>query len=190
MSYAWKTGHPKPKEVDAETFGLALENINEKFERVIPQKVVDTARNPRSPIHACFNWNDKVMAESARRQRARQLIGSLVFVKIEVPNTKPLEVRAFHSLREAPYNRRSYLPVARIMTSKDLKASLLGDAAKSLEEFLLRFQGIIAVASPATTHVHEAIDAIRDHVKKLEWEAARRAPRKEHGDDNRTTPVA
>jgi len=189
MSYQWKKGRPKPRGVDAQTFGQALEAIADEKQKIFPQRVVDYARNPSSPIHQCFSWDDRQEAERARRHKARQLIASLVSVKIEPVNARPLEVRAFYNLRTEAFDKRAYLPREVVMTSKDLKAALLGDAVKELQSFMLKFQGIVAVSSPATTHIHSAIDEIRDTIKRLEWEAARRAPRKEHGDENRPSTV-
>ena len=172
--YRWKTGRPQPK-IEAEVFGHALEQIDRDFGRITAEQVVNRARDPDSNIHNIFSWDDEKEAEKWRRHHARQLIGSLVTISVKVEHAHPLEVRGFFSVQETPNSNRAYLPTERILTNRDLKAMLLGDAAKELDSFLVKFAGIVAVGSPAITHVHEAIDSIRDEISRLEQQAARRA---------------
>lgn len=172
--YRWKTGKPQPK-IEAEVFGLVLEQIDRDFGNIKPRMVVDVARDPTSALHPVFDWDNESASEKWRRHHARQLIGSLVTISVNVEHAHPLEVRGFFSVQETPNSARAYLPTAKIMTNRDLKAMLLGDAAKELDSFLVKFAGIIAVGSPAVTHVHEAIDSIRDEIARLEQQAARRA---------------
>jgi len=49
-----------------------------------PGAVVETARNPRHPLHQCFDWDDKSAAAKQRLATARQLISSVqVVVEID-----------------------------------------------------------------------------------------------------------
>lgn len=48
-----------------------------------PQAVVDAARSPESPLHECFEWNDKKAAARFRIVQARRLIARLEVTVIE-----------------------------------------------------------------------------------------------------------
>lgn len=51
--------------------------------RLTPSSVVDAARDPASPLHAQFEWDDGVAAERYREIQARKLIGTFHLVVIE-----------------------------------------------------------------------------------------------------------
>jgi len=50
--------------------------------RLSPADVVETARDPASPLHHCFDWDDSTAAESWRLEQARRLIRSVRVVVI------------------------------------------------------------------------------------------------------------
>jgi len=52
----------------------ALHEIFERDGILDPQKVVEAARNPLSPLHSEITWNDAEAADSWRRDQARHLI--------------------------------------------------------------------------------------------------------------------
>jgi hypothetical protein len=57
----------------------------------LPEAVVREARNPKHPLHECFDWNDEKAAHEHRLDQARALISSIqVLVEYEdilVPTT-------------------------------------------------------------------------------------------------------
>lgn len=50
--------------------------------RLSPADVVETARDPSSPLHHCFDWDDTSAAESWRIEQARRLIRSVRVVVV------------------------------------------------------------------------------------------------------------
>ena len=170
--YKWKAGRPVPA-IEAQTFGEALENIEHNFGHVTARIVVDTASDPRSSIHAAFNWDDKEAADSFRLYHARKLISSLSVVKVQIERANPLEVREWYSTRESPSDNRCYKRREEILTSNDLRASVIEDARRELESFLKKYQGILMTLSPLR-RVNDAIDLLRDEVNMLAAEASRR----------------
>lgn len=52
----------------------ALKALEDQQGRLTPQKVVDAARDPDSPLHAEFIWDDAVAAEKHRLDKARRLL--------------------------------------------------------------------------------------------------------------------
>ena len=61
----------------------ALRDIYTARGRLDPKDVVEEARNPQSPLHKSFTWNDDEAAEQWRLQQARQLIRSVKIERIE-----------------------------------------------------------------------------------------------------------
>jgi len=59
----------------------------ERKGRLTASKVVDAARNPASPLHACFEWDDDVAAEGYRLEQARRLIRGVKVVVTESETT-------------------------------------------------------------------------------------------------------
>lgn len=54
-----------------------------------PSKVVEDAREPTSPLHPLFDWNDSSAAHTARLDTARRLIRS---VRVEITYRKQITV--------------------------------------------------------------------------------------------------
>jgi hypothetical protein len=89
-----------------------------------PDAVVEAARNPASPLHDFFTWDDTEAAEKYRQDEARQLIRS---IKIEVDTGVPVEVRAFVSLSADRQNGAGYRQFTEVMDSEFLRAQLMND---------------------------------------------------------------
>ena len=70
-----------------------------------PADVVEAARDPESPLHSHFEWDDTEAAEKWREEQARQLIRN---VRIEVGTSSPVLVRAFVSLPVDRQNGAGY----------------------------------------------------------------------------------
>lgn len=52
----------------------------EKKGRLTPRAVVEAARDPNSPMHACFEWDDSVAGDKWRIEQARRLIRTVRIV--------------------------------------------------------------------------------------------------------------
>lgn len=107
--YEWKEGarfqpgaHQDAKEVGSHLEFLRQESKGE----LTPKDVVDDARNPNSPLHTHFEWDDSEAAEAYRLSQARNLIRSVVAIYTSAD--RPAQrVRAFVSVPEpgAPHYR-------------------------------------------------------------------------------------
>lgn len=51
-----------------------LELIRQIKGALRPEDVLDDARNPNSPLHPCFTWDDSVAAEAYRMQQAKAVV--------------------------------------------------------------------------------------------------------------------
>jgi hypothetical protein len=84
--YSWTKAYP----VDAQTVGNWLQSIKVRT----ADQIVAAARDPVSPVHSLFEWDDSAGAEQYRLVQARVMIGSLR-VEIVNANKKVERVSAF-----------------------------------------------------------------------------------------------
>lgn len=91
-------------------------------QRLTPDIVVESARNPESPLHARFEWDDTKAADEHRRAQARMLIRS---IKVEYrTTTMSFEAPAF--VREPGLGHmQGYISVGRLRTQEDAARSAI-----------------------------------------------------------------
>ena len=95
-----------------------------------PPGVVESARDPSSPLHAHFDWDDTEAAEKWRHEQARQLIRS---VKITISDASPVSVRAYVSL---PVDRQSgagYRRFEEVRDNEFLRRQLAADIDQRID---------------------------------------------------------
>ena len=60
-----------------EEIANALKQLEDRKGRLLARDVLDAARDPSSPLHGCFEWDDGRAAEAYRLEQARELIRSI-----------------------------------------------------------------------------------------------------------------
>lgn len=171
--YQWREGIPRPK-VEADVFAAEVERIAaENGGKVKPADIVAAAEELGSPISALFEFDDQVAAHRHRLAQARLYVGALQVVRVKVEHGPNLSSRAFHSVREN--GSTGYVSESRVLGDKDLKKQLIGSAARELQSFISRFQGIAALGN-FIPRLQDLSDEMRDAVDGLELEATRRRP--------------
>ena len=132
-----------------------LQAIAEQNGGVLPAKeVVEFARNnPRSALHARFEWDDSVAAERYRIEQARAIIASVTIVPAEGSR---IVVRAWCNL---PGDRASknpaYRPTIDVMNDEEMRAQLLSDVLGELGRLRRKHQDLTELAN-----VWAAVDAV------------------------------
>jgi len=169
--YSWKAGFPKPA-VDANEFGRVMEELDQG-QGVKAADLVERARDPASPLHAAFLWDDDAAAERYRAAQARRYIGGLTVVRVHIENGPDLPARQFHSVRVTPDSQRSYVPREQVMGARELRVQLIATAKKELEGFLDRYAAILADSS-FLPKLGEVLDLMKDEADQLAVDATRR----------------
>ena len=93
--FVFKQGARVKGNVDAQTIGESLSQIEQEEGGVTAEAVVDAARPEEAPLHPCFTWDDSVAAEEYRKGEARNLVR---VVQVEVEEQQPA-VTAFVNVR-------------------------------------------------------------------------------------------
>lgn len=117
------------------------------------EEVVAFAKNKRTHLHGCFEWNDTSAAQKYRVQQARQQISMYVMV-VQSPQG-PVKVRALHSL---PNDRRAgggYRRTTDILKDDALVQELVASALKEFAEVRARYE-VVQALSP----VWDAVDRV------------------------------
>ena len=91
-SYGYKQLSPKESAV----VGRELKKIQSNLSVVTPRVVVEEARDPESPLHQYFEWDDTIAAQKHREWQARSLISSVFIVDADNEDSGP--IRAFVSV--------------------------------------------------------------------------------------------
>lgn len=109
------------------------EEIGDKS--VSPEEVLNKARNEKSELHKCFEWNDGIAAEKYRLQQARMIINLLV-IKTERDDEIPIRVYQITS------QRNTYQPSRLFLQQPDEYRKLLERAKSELIAFKNRYKTI------------------------------------------------
>jgi hypothetical protein len=118
-------------------YGKIIYALTQKYERVTPELVVETAKNPKSPLHDYFDWNDKTAAEKFRLEQARLLLRSIIIVDHKNIEGK---VRAFYNVSEPTEEGRTYVTLDRVLSEPDLREQVIEYAYAELEGWKERYK--------------------------------------------------
>ncbi len=119
---------------------LELERVNG---RLAPADVVDAARDPESPLHSHFTWDDTEAAEKYRLSQARTLIRT---VKLEITvRDVPLSVVGYVRDPDADAKTAGYRSVMSLRSEEDAARAAIVDEMKRVGNAVRRAKGLAAV---------------------------------------------
>ncbi len=118
----------------AAKYGRHLSKLARTHE-LTPEFVRDEARDPKSPLHDFFEWDDKKAAEQYRIERARYLLRSIA-IQIVGPKGEVLETRAFHNvvvpIDSEEQEIRVYRPSELVFSDDGMKSQVVDHALQEL----------------------------------------------------------
>lgn len=101
-----------------------------------PEQVLERAKDKKSELHKCFEWNNTKAAEKYRLLQAGQIIRMLkVDVRDIAPNAEPNEVRAIVSTGKV----NTYEPMTVCIKNPDAYSHLLVQAKVEMETFKRKY---------------------------------------------------
>lgn len=144
---------------NASEVGTHIEFLRQQGKgELTPQDVLSDARNPNSPLHSYFEWDDNAAAEQYRLQQARGLIRSVVAVYVQ--DDKPAQrTKAFVHVPEpgAPH----YRDAAGAMSMKKTRQLVLQRAWNELEGWRRRYKELTEFAD-----LFDVIDEVSKELPK------------------------
>ena len=103
---------------------------------LLPKKVVDAARDEKSPLHSRFEWNNGRAAEKYRLWQARVLISVTVNIVEQTGESEQVWV----SLKPDQKEAGGYRSLISVLSDKDMRAQLLQDAMQDMEIFEQKYK--------------------------------------------------
>lgn len=171
--YEWRAGAPKPK-VEADVFGAEVERIAKENGGIAPpEKIVEAAQQPGSPIASAFEWNSEAAAHQHRLAQARRWVGSLVTVRVEVRHSGEAQMKGFHSVLR-PDGQRGYAATDQIVGDRDLRRQVITQAARDLKAQIARFRTISALGA-FVPRLQAVLDDIEVQIEHLSVDAKPRS---------------
>lgn len=134
--YKWEGRLPG----NAQECGEELERLQQENKGTItPKIVVETARDPESPLHRCFEWRDDVAAEKYREDQARDVIRSIRVVHESVNGRAVEPSRVFINFDAVEGQARTYVTVDSVMQDAELferaRLQLLRESAQMRDRY-------------------------------------------------------
>lgn len=129
----------------------------------LADEVLHDARDPKSPLHKHFTWNDTEAAEKYRRQQAEALIRRVKVQIIPAKESEPITVRAYiadRSVSESPTPRR-YVGVEDL---SDHGAAMVASAQRDLAWLRRKYRHLSAFS--------ELLRAAADDIESGDHDAA------------------
>ncbi len=163
---------------EAEIYGRRLSYL-ERTGELTPDRVLEDAKDPRSPLHKYFMWNDKNAAIKYRISQASYLLRAIA-IKIVGPRGEITETRAFHNVaipmfeNDEEYSIRVYKSSRSVFDDDDLKAQVVAQALEYLEGWKDRYERYSEL-SGVSFLIRRAIKTLKTPQKKG---PRRRGPKK------------
>jgi hypothetical protein len=104
--------------------------------KLMPGEVVDAARDPSSPLHNLFQWDDDVAAEAYRLHQARRIIR--IHVTDVVRSNRPAKIPVFVSLSTDRVNGGGYHRAIDVLSEPQLRARHIRDIIGQMRGLLAR----------------------------------------------------
>lgn len=132
----------------------------QQFGELTPPDVVADARNPNSPLHSFFEWDDGEAAEQYRLSQARGLIRAVVAVYVS--DTAPaVRSKAFVHIREG--DTPHYRETTHALSQKKTRDMVLRRAWEELMQWKRRYKDLSEFAAlvPVIDEIGEKIASSR-----------------------------
>lgn len=117
-----------------------LQGIYDSRSLLTPPLVVDEARDPESPLHGYFEWDDGRGGEAYRTIQARHLIQSVTIVyREESARSGERRVRAFHAVTDPATGASRFEPAEKVAEDPLLRQMVLTNMEREWRAFKSRY---------------------------------------------------
>ena len=147
MEVMWATGsHHK---IDPRIALQEVETVRKsKGGTVVPEDLVEVARDEANPLHPEFEWDDTKAAHTYRLRQAGGILRHLVVVRKEIKSERP--VRVFGVIKgESQWGQPKplYQSQDEIMADPNLRAQVLQRARSELKSFRNKYADLQELAA-------------------------------------------
>lgn len=142
-----------------EAIRLEMDRLYRKHGTLTPEVVVQAAKNAKSPMHECFEWDDSAAGKAWREEQARSLIRS---VRVEI-TTDTITVSAVAYVRDpnAASEEQGYVSVEQLQGNRrDACAVIVYECDRVLG--MLERVRRLAFALGLTTEAEKALSGVAE----------------------------
>ena len=131
------------KEYSWNVTGFYKQDANEvgkkkkKIEVLIPENVVNVARDENNILHDMFEWDDSIAGEKYRKQQASKIIAN-ISVKVIAEDKPNKLVRAFVTTKK----NSGFKPIEKVVKDVDQYALLLDKAYRELNYIKIKYENL------------------------------------------------
>jgi hypothetical protein len=154
VDYAWKEGFPWASRADAQAVAVRIKRIG----YIEPREVLEDGRDPSSPQHNIFEWNDEAAAEEYRLIQAGHILRSIVIVRTDTTELKK-PIRAFVHVVPQDKLKPVYVDTMIALADENMRAQVLEKALKELEMWRETYENYSEFHP-----VFEAIDKVKSEI--------------------------
>lgn len=129
----WRSGIQLFK-ADAQKVAEEIEEIGAE---VTPAQILEKARDGKTELHKCFEWDDTAAAEKFRLYQARQVVCHLVIKEVEGKREQQ-PIRVFHKTERSG----GYKPFSVIVKNPTEYEMLLARAREELHAFKVKYHAL------------------------------------------------
>ena len=148
LQYAYRDGArlQSGAGVAAQLVGERLECLRAKSRgELTPERVIIDARNPTSPLHPLFEWDESEAAHQYRLVQARALIRAVIVRYRPAPGEAPRKVVAFVNVKDG--DRQYYTATAVALANPRQRAIVLRQALEDFRALRRRYADLAEFAS-------------------------------------------
>jgi hypothetical protein len=151
---------------NVEAVAKRIESLKDKNGHVTRERVIEDARNPTSPLHRHFTWDDTKAADKWRLYQARKLI-NCYDVRILNGDKKPIIIHPANVHVSSPGHPSRYMSMPLAMSQEDSRIQVLEDNQKLLNTIKHRLASMKGL-DPEILHHLERANQLLDKEKEKE----------------------
>jgi hypothetical protein len=159
-----------------------IRSVADASGHIEPMRVIEAARDPTSPIHNDFPWDDAVAANAHRLDIARELIR---FVKLEVKTETETVVAPYYVPDpERPPKSQRYVALTVAAQEREMAMKVLADELNRIAAAIRRAQEVALVCGLLDYLTQQLLDVTQLRTaseRRKDEAAAKKTRRREAG---------
>jgi hypothetical protein len=144
VEYKWRRGSSIGK-VKPDEAARIFDEIRQEHGVLTPELVLEEAKDPKSPLHPHFEWDDTVAARKYRVSQAKRLITTLVVRTSVIERRAHVYVRHEEPAAQRKYPKRvdaSYLPLDAALANPGSRKQIVMRALRELQAFRRKYRDL------------------------------------------------
>ena len=130
MVYDWKSG----ARIKADA-GKVYDELQKIGDEITAGQVVKIARNKKTELHKCFEWDDNIAAHEFRKDQARKVMHSIVIIK-NPEDDNPIIFRAYENVTVE--DGKAYVQIEQALSKEEWREEVFSQIRKGIEQLEMK----------------------------------------------------